>query len=468
MRTETIKIGGGAEQTHHGPQHRARADPVRRHRDVADAGESPTRQRSTQPGHLRGRRSQWTGIEAEPDGRRHLRAQPRPRTSTSSARRPRTFAVPSQNLALCRHGRQHRLPGSRSDPGAQPLHGCGARASGSAPGLGLVVGLAGLRRLRADAVRLQPPRGLHRRGQPGGHPERRRRSSRREWDYGFRSQRIRSLLEKDTKVTPADMSAIQGDTRTFASPRPDPASRRCVQVDLERAHDFTAQAQELLRGWDFTTPAGDSRGRRRGGLLQRGLVQPARPDLQRRAARGPAADGGDQWMLAVAVLLGKPARLVGRQAHAGRHRGAVRDPAQGPRRGAARADQGARQGARRLAVGPAAPPHAEHRCSVATTCPAPVRRLVNRGPHELPGGSAIVNANGWNASKGYAGRLRRRRCAWSSTSPTSTPRRGSTRPASAATRPPTHYNDQADDWVEGRQRPWPFTEKAVARPTATS
>ena len=31
-----------------------------------------------------------------------------------------------------------------------------------------------------------------------------------------------------------------------------------------------------------------------------------------------------------------------------------------------------------------------------------VRWLVNEGPHDMPGGSSIVDANGWNASEGYA------------------------------------------------------------------
>ena len=256
---------------------------------------------------------QWTGIEAEPDRRRDLRPQHRHRTSTSSAPPPstsrsrrRTCSTPTPPATSATR-RPGRIPvRSRYMEPAPP--GFWIR-----PGLGLVVGLAGLRAVRADAVRLQPARGLHRRGQPGRSPRAGRRSSPPSGTTASAASGSASLLEKDTKVTPAPMSQIQGDTRSQFAPT---LVKALLKVDLG-SDDFTKQAQDLLRGWDYTNPVGDSESGAAARLLQRGVVQPARPDLQRRAAQGPAGRrwrpvdaGGDR--AADQAALG----LVGRQAHA--------------------------------------------------------------------------------------------------------------------------------------------------------
>ena len=92
--------------------------------------------------------------------------------------------------------------------------------------------------------------------------------------------------------------------------------------------------------------------------------------------------------------------------------------------------------------------------------PGVVRSLFNRGPWDMPGGSSIVDANGYDASQGFEvnwapsmrmvvdlGDLDRSR--------------GSTRPAPPGHPFSAHYDDQVDAWVEGETYPWPFTEKAV-------
>ena len=55
---------------------------------------------------------------------------------------------------------------------------------------------------------------------------------------------------------------------------------------------------------------------------------------------------------------------------------------------------------RRMAVGPAAPARrCSTRCSAATACRARSAACSTAGPCDMPGGSAIVDANGWNASR---------------------------------------------------------------------
>ena len=96
--------------------------------------------------------------------------------------------------------------------------------------------------------------------------------------------------------------------------------------------------------------------------------------------------------------------------------------------------------------------------------PAPVRWLFNRGPYPLPGGSAAVNANGWDARDGYAvdwGPSMRMvvdladldRSRWINQT-------GASGHAFAG-----NYNDQAELWASGRTVPWPYRGTAVQAAT---
>ena len=78
----------------------------------------------------------------------------------------------------------------------------------------------------------------------------------------------------------------------------------------------------------------------------------------------------------------------------------------------------------------------------------------------MPGGSRIVDANGWDASVGYA-------VDWAPSmrmvvdlsnldASTWVNQTGESGHAIDA-----HYADQIDAWVSGRQYPWPFSERAV-------
>ena len=86
--------------------------------------------------------------------------------------------------------------------------------------------------------------------------------------------------------------------------------------------------------------------------------------------------------------------------------------------------------------------------------------LFNRGPFQLPGGSSVVDANGWNTGKDYRvdsapsmrmvvdlGDLDASR--WVNQS------------GNSGHPYDDHYIDQADSWATNETYPWPFTEKAV-------
>ncbi len=123
-----------------------------------------------------------------------------------------------------------------------------------------------------------------------------------QWDYGFRSHRIRTLLEQEDKVTPERMAQIQGDTRSEFAPT---LVKRLLDVDLG-SDEFTKEGQDLLRGWDFTNPIGRSDASASAAyfnavwsnLLDLTFNDELPDDLR--------ANGSDQWMQAVTVLLEKP------------------------------------------------------------------------------------------------------------------------------------------------------------------
>ena len=288
-----------------------------------------------------------------------------------------------------------------------------------------------------------------------------------DWDRGWRSTRIGERLGGLDTISPVEMAAIQMDDQ-------DPFAKVLVPallaVPLEASEgdqtsqelfDFTQEARQLLRGWDYTTPAGDSDAAASAAYFNavwRNLVTLLFDD---ELPVGLKSDGGARWRASVLTLLddaesawwdnkltpniteGKDEilrqSLVEARLELTRELG--KDPGQ-------------------WQWGKLHRLNLEHRVLGGESSPAAVRWLVNKGPVDLPGGSAIVNANAWNASQGYE--------------VTAAPSMrmvvdlanldGSTWiNSTGVSGHPTdnRYADQVDDWAAGRQRPWPFTEDAV-------
>ena len=100
--------------------------------------------------------------------------------------------------------------------------------------------------------------------------------------------------------------------------------------------------------------------------------------------------------------------------------------------------------------------------TLGTDGPGFMQWLLNRGPWNLGGGEAAVNATGWNAAGGYdviwvpsmrmvvnLDDLDKSR--WINLT-------GASGHAYSA-----HYTDQTDKWAKGELLKWPFSEKAVAK-----
>lgn len=280
-----------------------------------------------------------------------------------------------------------------------------------------------------------------------------------EWDYGFRAQRIRTLLAATPKVSPETMSQIQGDTRNTYAPG---LVERLLAVQVD---DFTAQAQRLLRDWDGNQPNDKTRDAASAAYynavwkhLLEYTFDELPPDI--------APDGGSRWMVVMEQLLKDPKNdwwddktTPGVTEGSGEilKRALVE----------ARLDL-----ARELGKVPATwrwgrlhSLDLTHQVMGADGVPELVQNLFNRDDIELGGGNSIVNANAWNASKpGYdvtsgpsmrmvvdLGNLDASR--WVN----STGQSGHAYD--------DHYSDQVDAWVANETFVWPFSPTAVREAT---
>ncbi len=466
MSTETIKIGGGGEQTItvrstvHGP---ILSDAIA---SIGEAGESPPVNGRPSPGNYEVS-LQWTGLEVTQTADAIFglnTAQNFDQFRTAAEQ----FAVPAQNLLYADTAGNIGYQA----PGRIPIR---SRYMEAAPGYWIRPGWVsswdwqGYVPFASMPHSYNPPEGFivaaNQAVTESGTP-----FLTTEWDYGFRSQRIRSLLEKDSKVTLAAMSAIQGDTRSEFAPT---LVKALLKVDLGH-DDFTKQAQELLRGWDYTDPVGESESGAAAAYYN--AVWSSLLDLtfNDEVPRDLRADGGDQWMQAVSVLLTKPRSAWWDDK---RTPGVTEGQSEILRKALVQARLGLTmelgKEPRDWQWGQLHQLTFTHQVLGGDDVPRLVTKLFNRGPMDMPGGSAIVNANGWNAActttdppdecsrdQGYGvnwapsmrmvvdlGNLDRSR--WVNQT-------GNSGHAFA-----DHYNDQSEAWAKNELYAWPFSEKAV-------
>jgi penicillin amidase len=277
-----------------------------------------------------------------------------------------------------------------------------------------------------------------------------------EWDYGYRSERIRNLITAAAKVTPARMSQIQGDTYNAFAPV---LVKALLAVNL-KGDPFAEDAKELLRTWDYTQPIGNSPTSAAAAYFNAVWSNVLRLTFDDELG-DIKADGGSQWMQALTLLLAKPHdawwdnKMTPQVIES-------RDEILREAMVAARLDL-----TKELGKTPVTWQWGRlHQLTLTSqilggdSVPAPVRMIFNRGPWQLPGGSSIVNANGWNASEGYQvdwapsmrmvvnlGDLDASR--WVNQTG------NSGHPYDA------HYVDQTDSWAKNQTFAWPFSAKAV-------
>ncbi|HEV7196115.1 MAG TPA: penicillin acylase family protein [Pedococcus sp.] len=394
-RTETIKIGGGGEEsitvrsTVHGPILSDAIDAVEA------AGESPPVNGHTVSGKYEVSLD-WTGLKVGQTADA-IFGLDEATNFTEFRDAARSFAVPAQNLLYADTAGNIGYQA----PGQIPIR---SRYMDAAPGYWIRPGWLssmdwhGYVPFAQMPFTLNPPEGFivaaNQAATQSATP-----FLTTEWDYGFRSQRIRTLLEHNTKVTPADMSAIQGDTRSQFAPT---LVKALLGVDLH-GDGFTKQAQDLLRGWDYTNPVGNSRSGAAAAYYNAVWSNLLDLTFDDELPKDLRADGGSAWMQAVANLLQKPRDAWWDDK---RTAGVVEGEGEILRKALVEARL---QLTKELGKEPAdwqwGQLHQltlQHQVLGGSDVPGFVAAIFNRGPIDLPGGSAIVDANGWDASKGFA------------------------------------------------------------------
>jgi penicillin amidase len=211
------------------------------------------------------------------------------------------------------------------------------------------------------------------------------------WDYGYRSQRIIDLIQADDDITVDDMAAMQLDTYNANA-----ATLVPYLLKIDVPTHFARQGQRVLNGWDFTEPV-DSVAAAYFNVVWKNILMLTFHDQMPESVW---PDGGDRWFAVVARLLKNPdspwwddVKTDARE---------TRDDILSEALVDARDE---------LTILQAKDPNdwnwgrlhqleLENQ-SLGTSGIGPVEWLFNRGPFDLAGGTAVVDANGWDASKGY-------------------------------------------------------------------
>ncbi|MET9377845.1 penicillin acylase family protein [Streptomyces sp. NPDC002992] len=315
-----------------------------------------------------------------------------------------------------------------------------------------------------------------------------------DWGYGSRSQRINDLIESKTKdggkISPDDMRTMQMDNRSEIATLLNPL---LLKIDI--SDPYVREAQKLLEGWDYTQEP-DSAAAAYFNAVWRNVLKLAfgdklpkelraegdcisvRPadstglpvDEQNKRVRecgerdGDTAqpDGGDRWYEVVRPLL-KQENSEWWKTEANRKDQATenRDQLLARAMEDARWELTAKLG-KDVSTWSWGRLHqlTLQNQTLGTAGPGFLQSMLNRGPWNLGGGEAAVNATGWNAAGGYeviwvpsmrmvvnVGDWDRSR--WINLSGAS----------GHAYHP--HYTDQTDAWAKGELLDWSFGKAAV-------
>ena len=292
-----------------------------------------------------------------------------------------------------------------------------------------------------------------------------------DWDYGYRSQRIRELLTAATADGPvgvADMGRIQMDQH---SPFADVLVPILLSLDIEETFyddgqdlpvdiedTFYDDGQELLRTWDRVQSADSAAAAYFAAVWANILASAFADDLP----DGYGPSGGSRWLEVVRRLVDEPASPWWDDKSTpgvveGRDQVLTRAMVVARRQLTAQLGREATDW-RWGQLHTAAP---EHPVLGGASLPGVVRNLVNPDAVAVGGGSSIVDATAWDASSGSFGVTAAPSMRMvvdlgdldASTWVTLTGASG--HPASV------HYADQLGPWSRGETFPWPFTQAAT-------
>lgn len=319
----------------------------------------------------------------------------------------------------------------------------------------------------------------------------------KDWGYGSRSQRINDLIESKTKgggkISTEDMQKMQMDNTSEIAALLVPELMKINISDKD-----VREAQKLLEGWDYTQEA-DSAAAAYFNAVWRNILKLAFGDKLPKEMRvegeclnvppakssGPLdeqdklvrecgqrdpdsaqPDGGDRWYQVVANLMDKPdsewwKAPANRKDKATENREELFARAMEDARWELTAKLG--KDITTWSWGRLHQLTLKNQ-TLGTEGPGLLQRALNRGPWNLGGGEAAVNATGWNAAGGYevvwvpsmrmvvnVGDWDKSR--WINLT-------GASGHAFSA-----HYTDQTDKWVNGELLDWSYGTNAVAGAT---
>ncbi|MGW4160496.1 penicillin acylase family protein [Streptomyces sp. NPDC004788] len=319
----------------------------------------------------------------------------------------------------------------------------------------------------------------------------------RDWGYGSRSQRINDLIESKTKdggkISPDDMQTLQMDNRSEIATLLNPL---LLKIDI--ADPQVREAQKLLEGWDYKQEP-DSAAAAYFNAVWRNVLKLAFGNKLPKELRvkgecinvrvsdttGPVdeqnklvtecgqrdpdsaqPDGGDRWYEVVRPLLKQEKnhwwKTPGDRLNAPTE---TRDQLLAQAMKDARWELTAKLG-KDVSTWSWGRLHQLNlnNQTLGTGGPDVVRTLLNRGPWNVGGGEAAVNATGWNAAGGYdvtwvpSMRMVVNVGDWDKS-------RWINLSGASGHAFNSHYTDQTDKWVKGELLDWVYGQAAVEAAT---
>ena len=273
-----------------------------------------------------------------------------------------------------------------------------------------------------------------------------------DWDRGYRSERIRELLQAEGELSVSEMAALQLDD--FNPMAPTLVPYLLDLEDLGSAYDRAGQ--DLLRGWDFRQPAGSAPA----AYYNAGWSNLLRLTFHDELRESLWPDGGSRWFGVVEGLLRQPAAswwddrdTDARETRDDILRQAMLDARDElTRRQALDPDDWTWGTIHQLDL---------RESTLGDSGIGPVEWLFNREDYRVGGGGSIVDATSWDAAEGYE--------------VTSSPSmrmvvsledfddsRWINLTGVSGHPFNQHYVDQTELWVAGKTLPWAYSPDAVA------
>jgi penicillin G amidase len=269
-------------------------------------------------------------------------------------------------------------------------------------------------------------------------------------DYGYRSTRIRTLIQTSGKLDVSAMNRIQNDTYNDVGALLTPY---LLSIRLPSAYDRALQG--VLRRWDYRQPAG-SAGALVFNVVWRNVLAKTFHD---QIPRPEWPDGGDRWFEVMRNLVRDPHSRWWDDVTTPRLR-ETRDDILRTALTTARGEL-TRDVSLNVRDWQWGKVHTlTLRNPTLGVSGSPVAFLFNRGPFPAPGGSSIVLANGWDASHGYrVDAVPSMRMVVSLADLDASTWINLTGASGHAF--DSHYDDQTKLWLAGRTLPWAFSASAV-------